>query len=70
MLIYFAYLLSQRRITMVFYSRNTIKLISGIQNYARPFEEILFSFDSTTNATSLNNDNDYFNSNAIKDCLT
>ncbi len=58
MLTYFTYILSQRFIIMVFYSRNIVSLINGIKSNARPFEEILLSFDSTTNSTSLTNKND------------
>ena len=48
MLTYFTYLLFQRNITMVVCSRHIISLLNGIQNNARPFDEILFSFDSTS----------------------
>lgn len=69
MLTYFTYLLSQRSILMAFHSRNIVSFINGIQNNARPFDEILFSFDAT-NSTSLNHDNDCFDSNTIKICST
>jgi hypothetical protein len=58
MLTYFTYLLFQRNINIVMYSRHIISLLNGIKMNARPFDEILFSFDSTTNSTSL----DYWNS--------
>ncbi len=66
MLIYFTYLLFQRNINMVIYSRHIISLLNGIQSNARPFDEILFSFDSTTNSTSL----DYFDSKTSNNLLT
>lgn len=66
MLTYFTYLLFQRNINMVVYSRRIISLLNGIQNNARPFDEILFSFDSTTNSTAL----DCFDSKSVKNLLT
>jgi hypothetical protein len=66
MLIYFTYLLFQRNLNMVVYSRHIISLLNGIQSNARPFDEILFSFDSTTNSTSL----DYFDSKTSNNLLT
>jgi len=66
MLIYFTYLLFQRNINMVVYSRHVISLLNGIQSNSRPFDEILFSFDSTTNSTSL----DYFDSKTSNNLLT
>ncbi len=51
MLTYFTYLLSRGSTNMAFYSRNIVSLRKSIRIYARPFDEILCS----TNSTSLNN---------------
>lgn len=52
MLLYFA-ILFQRNINMAFHSRNFLSFIHGIQNYARPFDEIVYIYDATT---TTNND--------------
>ena len=44
---------------MSFHNKNIFSIIISIQNNSRPFDEILFSLDSTTNSPLLNTDNDY-----------
>ncbi len=70
MLTYFTCLSTRRILSMAFRSRSIVSLINGIQNNSRPFDEILFSFDSTTHTTSLNNDNHYFDTNPVKGSFT
>lgn len=73
MLTYFVNLLSRPSILMAFYSRNIVSVMNGIQNNSRPFDEILFSFDTnttSTDSTSLNNDNDYCDTNTINVCFS
>jgi hypothetical protein len=48
MLQYFTLLFIQRNTIMTFYTRKLLSLPNGIQNYARPFEEILHSYDLTS----------------------
>ena len=68
MIQYFTQLLFQRTLTMAFYIRNLGILRNGIQNNARPFEEILHSYGSS----STNNDNRCLGttSTSTKDTLT
>ncbi len=57
MLISFTQLLLQRSILMAFNSPKLISLIHGIRNYARPFDEIVYSYGSvTTNDENLCSD--------------
>ncbi len=51
---------------MAFSIRNFGYFRNGIQNYARPFEDILHSYD----ATSTNNDSLCLGSTPTKDTLT
>jgi hypothetical protein len=67
MLFYFTRLLFKRKIIiMAFHSRNFILLIHGVQNYARPFDEIPCSYDSNTTQ----DDNLCLGSTPTKDVLT
>jgi hypothetical protein len=66
MFLYFTQLLFQQNIIMAFYSRNLISLVHGMKNYARPFDEILYSYDATTT----NNDNLCLGSMTTKDTPT
>jgi hypothetical protein len=66
MLQYYMQLLYQRTLIMAFSIRNFGYFRNGIQNYARPFEDILHSYD----ATSTNNDSLCLGSTPTKDTLT
>ncbi len=66
MLVYFTKLF-QRNIIMTFYSRNIILLIHGINNSSRPFDEILYSCDSST---TTNNNGPGLGSPTTKDTFT
>ncbi len=66
MLVYFTQLF-QRNIIMTFYSRNIILLIHDIKNYSRPFDEILYSSDSST---TTNNNGPCLGSSTTKDTFT
>jgi hypothetical protein len=56
--------LFQRSLIMAFYSRNFVSLVRAIENYSRPFDEILYSYDLTTN-----DDNHCHDSTSQKDTL-
>jgi hypothetical protein len=66
MFVYFTQLFFQRNMIMAFYSRKLTSLVHVIQNYSRPFDEILYSYDATTS----NNDNYCLGSTTTKDTLT
>jgi hypothetical protein len=66
MLLSFTQLLFQRSVIMAFNSRSAILLIQGIQNYSRPFDEIVYSYDSTTTK----NDNLCLGSTSTKNIYT
>ncbi len=51
---------------MAFYSRKIISLVHGLQNYSRPFDEIVYSYD----VTSTNNDQLCLGSPTTKDTMT
>lgn len=48
MLEYCTHLLFQRNLMMVFCANNVVSLIRTVRNYSRPFDEILYTFGSTT----------------------
>ncbi len=52
---------------MSFYSHNLVSLIHASSNYSRPFDEIVYSYGSTTAG---NNDNLYADPKSTKDTLT
>ena len=52
MLQYFTQLFFPRTLIMAFYSRN-FSLVPGVQNYARPFEDIVYSYDPTSTANNV-----------------
>jgi len=65
MLLYFTQLFFERSVIMALNSRNFISLIHSIRNYSRPFDEIIYSYDLTTN-----NDNVSLDSTSTKDTKT
>ena len=67
MLTSFIHLFSQRNLIMLFYSRQTTSFIDATTIKSRPFDEVLMSFDLTSDSTSLPNDNDYFQSKTSHD---
>ncbi|CAF0775762.1 unnamed protein product [Adineta steineri] len=65
----FTQLLFQRNITMAFHSRKLISLIHNTQISARPFDEILYSYDSSSSSTT-NYDHSCLNPTLKKDSVT
>ncbi|CAF0768789.1 unnamed protein product [Adineta steineri] len=64
----FTQLLFQRNITMAFHSRKLISLIHNTQISARPFDEILYSYGSSSSTT--NYDHSCLNPTLKKDSIT